>query len=165
MRDDIVGVCPGSFDPITNGHLDIIVRASKLFDNVIVLLLNNPNKNYTFTLKERISMIENSVSNIENVKVEHFNGLLANYKVNENDKFCLVKGLRAVSDFEYEIQHAVTNKILNNDLETIFIHSGREYTYLSSSMVKQVAKFNGDIRTFVHKNNLDIIVNKLCSKE
>jgi len=165
MKNNIIGVCPGSFDPITNGHLDIIERAAKLFENVIVLLLTNPNKGYSFTTNEKLKMIKNTTEHLGNVKVDCFSGLLANYKKGEYEKICLVKGLRAVSDFEYEIQHAVTNKILNNDVETIFINSEREYIYISSSMVKQVARFNGDISAFVHRDNLSIIVDKIYNEE
>lgn len=165
MKNNIVGICPGSFDPITNGHLDIIFRASKLFNKIIVLLLNNPDKKYTFNVDERLKMINNSIKHIENVEVQYFDGLLANYTTKSGETLCLIKGLRAISDFEYEIQHAITNKILNNNLETIFIHSGREYTYLSSSTVKQVAKFNGNIDMFVHKDNLSMIMQKICNKE
>ncbi|MGL5973084.1 MAG: pantetheine-phosphate adenylyltransferase [Oscillospiraceae bacterium] len=160
MKKDMVGVYPGSFDPITNGHLDIIKRSSNLFEELIILILDNPDKIYTFSNKERVKMVENSIANINNVRVEYYSGLLADY-CKEKGACCIVKGLRAVTDFEYEFQHALINKILNKNLETIYINASSEYMYLSSSAVKQVAKFDGDISMFVHNENLDIIKDRL----
>lgn len=156
---NLTAICPGSFDPITNGHIDIIYRASKIFDEVVLLITNNSTKNYFFTVEERILMAKNASSHIKNVCVDYCDILLAEY-VKKFDRCCLVKGLRAVTDYEYEFQHAITNKILNSELETIYINASNEYMYLSSSVVKQVAEFKGDISMFVDKQNLKIIEDK-----
>lgn len=153
-----IAVCPGSFDPVTNGHIDIIRRTSKLFDRVIVVVMTNYHKpNSCFTASERVELIERSVSDIPNVKVEMYGGLLAEY-CEKKGASVVVKGLRAVSDFEDEFQQALTNKKLNPELETIFITTDAEYMYLSSSVVKQVCGFGGDISTFVPEAVCDDIV-------
>lgn len=142
-------ICPGSFDPVTYGHIDIISRASKMFDHVIIAVLVNPTKDFaSFTIDERIALLKKATANIPNVEVVQFNGLLADYAKKRNAT-AIVKGLRAVSDFEYEFQMALTNKKLNPHCETIFLTSEAKYMYLSSSMVKQVAAFGGDISGFV----------------
>lgn len=145
-----VAVCPGSFDPITNGHLDIIRRASSLFDKVVVLVVINPDKHAAFTPQERADMIAQATATIENVDVDTYNGLLADY-VREIGAVAIVKGLRAVSDFEYEFQMALTNKMLIPFAETVFLTTSTQNMYLSSSIVKQVAQFGGDISEFVPK--------------
>lgn len=160
---NLIAVCPGSFDPITNGHIDIIYRASKIFDEVVLLITNNSTKNYFFTVEERMLMAKNASSNIANVKVDYCDVLLAEY-VKKFNRCCLVKGLRAVTDYEYEFQHAITNKILNSELETIYINASNEYMYLSSSVVKQVAELKGDISIFVDKQNLKIIEDKFKNR-
>ena len=141
-------VCPGSFDPITNGHLDIIVRSSKIFDEIYISVLNNSTKQPLFTVEERIEMIKEATKHISNVKVDIFHGLLVDYarKVNAN---ALIRGLRAVSDFEYEMQNASMNRVLSEDLETFFIMTNNQYSFLSSSIVKEVAKYGGNITTLV----------------
>lgn len=151
-----VAVCPGSFDPITNGHLDIIKRASLLFDKVIVLVCVNPLKQCSFTEQERVSMIKKCTEDIKNVSVDTFYGLLANY-VKQNNACAIVKGLRAVSDFEYEFQQALANKNINPYAETIFLTTSAEFMFLSSSVVKQIASFGGDISKFVPEVILDKI--------
>ncbi|MBE6781860.1 MAG: pantetheine-phosphate adenylyltransferase [Ruminococcaceae bacterium] len=153
-----VAIYPGSFDPITLGHLDIISRGAKMFNKVIVVVMSNVHKNSgCFTIDERVEMIKKSVSHIENVEVDHFDGLLANYAANKNADV-IVKGLRAVTDFEYEFQMALTNKKLNPDVETIFLTTSAENMYLSSSMVKQIASMGGDITDFVpHAIHNDIV--------
>jgi len=153
-----VAIYPGSFDPITLGHLDIISRGAKMFNKVIVVVMSNVHKNSgCFTIDERVEMIKKSVSHIENVEVDHFDGLLANYAANKNADV-IVKGLRAVTDFEYEFQMALTNKKLNPDVETIFLTTRAENMYLSSSMVKQIASMGGDITDFVpHAIHNDIV--------
>ncbi len=141
-------ICPGSFDPVTLGHIDIIKRASKMFDKVIVAVLVNMSKTPSFTIDERIAFLKKVVGDIENVEIVGFSGLLADYAKERGAK-AVVKGLRAMSDFEYEFQMALTNKKLNPELDTVFLTSDSQYMYLSSSMVKQVASLGGDISFFV----------------
>ena len=146
---DIIAVCPGSFDPITIGHLDIISRCSTMFSKVIVVVLQNATKkSSSFTVGERIEMIKKSTASLDNVEVDSFDGLLADYAAMKNAT-AIVKGLRAVTDFEYEFQMALTNKKLNPEVETIFLTTSAENMYLSSSMVKQIASMGGDISDFV----------------
>ena len=153
-------ICPGSFDPVTIGHIDIISRASKMFDHVIVAVLNNLVKNPSFTTDERIALLKEATKDFDNVEIVGFDGLLADY-AKERGVNVIVKGLRAVSDFEYEFQQALTNKKLNPELETVFLTSNAEYMYLSSSMVKQVASLGGDISSFVPECVHDIIIKRL----
>ncbi|MDO4747879.1 MAG: pantetheine-phosphate adenylyltransferase [Eubacteriales bacterium] len=141
-------ICPGSFDPVTLGHIDIIQRAAKMFDKVIVAVLVNMSKQPSFTIDERISFLKTAIGDIDNVEIVGFSGLLADYAKERGAK-AVVKGLRAMSDFEYEFQMALTNKKLNPELDTVFLTSDSQYMYLSSSMVKQVASLGGDISNFV----------------
>ena len=141
-------ICPGSFDPVTLGHIDIIKRASKMFDRVIVAVLVNMSKTPSFTIDERITLLEKALCDVENVEIVGFSALLADY-ARERGANAIVKGLRAMSDFEYEFQMALTNKKLNPELDTVFLTSDSQYMYLSSSMVKQVASLGGDISFFV----------------
>lgn len=143
-----VAVYPGSFDPVTNGHLDIIKRSSKLFDKVVVAVLNNTTKNPIFNLEERVVMLREVTCSLGNVEVDSFEGLLIDYLEKNNIKL-IVKGLRAISDFEAEFQMALMNRKLSSDIETIFMMTHSEYSYLSSSLVKEVFKFGGDITDFV----------------
>lgn len=159
-----IAVCPGSFDPVTLGHMDIINRASTLFDKVIVLVSVNSSKKYAFTAEERVELLKKVTGNLENVVVESDSGLLADYLKKKNAT-AIVKGLRAVTDFEYEFQMALTNKMLNPDLETVFLTTSSKNMYLSSSMVKQVASLGGDISSFVPSCVLDRIVDRLSAKE
>jgi pantetheine-phosphate adenylyltransferase len=159
-----IAVCPGSFDPVTKGHLDIITRAAKLFDRVIVLVSVNPAKCCSFTLEERVSMIRRCTVGIEQVTVDTFSGLLADY-VDKVGACAIVKGLRAVSDFEYEFQQALANKKLNSHAETIFLTTDSEYMFLSSSFVKQMASFGGDITDFVPKEIVGEITSRLVIKD
>ena len=156
-----IAICPGSFDPVTLGHLDIVNRARKLFDHIIVAVLVNPSKNTLFTLEERIDLLKRCCKDMDNVEVVGFDGLLADYAL-ERGASAVVKGLRAVSDFEYEFQMALTNKKLNPDLETVFLTTRAENMYLSSSIVKQVAQFDGDISNFVPECIHDDIRERLC---
>ncbi len=158
-QKDIIAVYPGSFDPPTNGHIDIIGRAAKLFPKVVVAITHNYNKKHMFTLEERLSMMKESVSNIKNVKVTSFSGLLVDY-LNKIDSFCIVRGLRALSDFEYEFQMALMNRQLKKDVETIFLMPDQEYTFLSSSMVREIASLNGNFKNFVPKNVYKKIISK-----
>ena len=153
-------ICPGSFDPVTLGHIDIITRASKMFDKVIVAVLTNPAKTPSFSTEERIDLLKKATADIPNVEIDGFSGLLAEY-AREKNAVAVVKGLRAVSDFEYEFQMSLINKKLNPELETIFYTSNQDYMYLSSSIVKQVASLRGDIRNFVPPCIHDEIFNRL----
>ncbi|PWA13390.1 pantetheine-phosphate adenylyltransferase [Pueribacillus theae] len=143
-----VAICSGSFDPITLGHLDIIKRGATVFDEVIVGILNNINKKPLFSVEERIELLEETTRDIPNVKIDSFNGLLIDYakKVGAN---CIIRGLRAVSDFEYEMQIASMNRKLDNEIETFFIMTNNEYSFLSSSIVKEVAKYQGSVSGLV----------------
>lgn len=143
-----IAVYPGSFDPATNGHLDIIKRSGALFDKVIVAVLNNPNKKPLFTVSERVDILRRTCGNLKNVEIDSFSGLLMDYAKSKNAN-AIVKGLRAVSDFEYELQMAHMNNKLNPDIETMFIMTSCKYSYLSSSLVKEVAQFGGCIRGLV----------------
>ncbi|UII57858.1 pantetheine-phosphate adenylyltransferase [Cytobacillus spongiae] len=143
-----IAVCPGSFDPITYGHLDIITRGAKVFDEVYVVVLNNSSKNPLFSVEERIELIKEVTKGIPNVKVDSFQGLLMDY-AKRVQASAIIRGLRAVSDFEYEMQITSMNRVLNDDIETFFIMTNNQYSFLSSSIVKEVAKYNGDISELV----------------
>ncbi len=144
-----IAVCPGSFDPITNGHLEIIRRASRMFDKVIVVVMSNYfKKTGAFTPEERVDLIKRVTCDIPNVEVELSYGLLADY-AREKNAIAIVKGLRAVSDFDTEFQQALANKKLNPEVETVFLTASGENMYLSSSVVKQICGFGGDISEFV----------------
>ena len=159
-----IAVCPGSFDPVTLGHLDIINRASKLFDKVIVLVSFNPNKSSaSFSVEERMEMIKSVSSHLKNVEVDSFDGLLADY-LKRTGAIAIVKGLRAVSDFEYEFQMALANKKLYEEAETVFLTTRSENMYLSSSVVKQIASLGGDISSLVPPQILDTIKNRLSKQ-
>jgi len=143
-----IAVYPGSFDPCTNGHLDIITRAAGMFEKVIVAVLINEKKHPSFTLEERVEMLKSVTEHIPNVEITSFSGLLAEF-MRKNDYSIIIKGLRAVSDFEYEFQMALTNRALYDKIETVFIPACSEYMFLSSSVVKEVAKYNGDLDALV----------------
>lgn len=135
----------GSFDPMTNGHLDIITRASKMFDELVVGVIVNPNKNPLFTREERVEMIQEATSHLDNVSVDSFEGLLADY-VNENQFDAVVRGLRATSDFEYEISMAQMNACLfNKGIESVFLMTSPRYSFISSSMIKEVVSLHGSV--------------------
>ncbi len=143
-----IAICPGSFDPITYGHLDIIQRGAKVFDEVYVGVLHNSAKKSLFTLEERVRLIEEAAAHIPNVKVESFQGLTVDYAKSKN-ACAMIRGLRAVTDFEYEMQITSMNRVLNEDVETFFIMTNNQYSFLSSSIVKEVAKYGGDITELV----------------
>ena len=157
-----IAICPGSFDPVTLGHKDIIERTAELFDKVIVLVMSNSVKSPLFSLEERMDMIKRCV-NMGNVEVDTYNGLLVNY-ARENNAVAIVKGLRAVSDFDYEFQQALTNKSLYPEIETVFIAARGENMFLSSSMVKEVCRLGGDVSQFVPGEILDDVI-KRCKGE
>lgn len=154
-----IAVYPGSFDPITNGHLDIIKRASSLYDKVIVGVLNNANKNPVFTSIERKQMIDVATKNLENVSCAVFSGLLVDF-AKEQDASVIIKGLRTVADFEYEFQMALLNKALDSDFETVFLMTNSKFSYISSSMVKEVAKYHGQLEGFVPSCIINDIIKK-----
>ncbi|GAB6098524.1 pantetheine-phosphate adenylyltransferase [Halanaerocella petrolearia] len=155
-----VAVYPGSFDPVTNGHLDIIERASNIFDEVIVAVFVNPNKNPLFTREERVEILEEAVQNFYNVEVDSFAGLLTQY-LKQNDGDVIIRGLRAVSDFESEFQMASMNKKLAPEIETLFMMTNTKYAYLSSSAVKEVASFGGCIEELVPQHVIDQLIKRL----
>ena len=145
-----IAICPGSFDPVTLGHLDIISRTSRLFDKVYVAVLKNSSKKKSlFNIEERMELLRRCITDLPNVEVITFEGLLVDC-ARENNAIAIVKGLRAVTDFEYEFQMALTNKKLNPELETLFLNTNAKYMYLSSSIVKEVGKNGADISEFVH---------------
>lgn len=143
-------VYPGSFDPVTNGHLNIIKRAVKIFDEVIVAVFNNPNKEPIFSMEERVKLLKQTAGNIEKVKIDSFTGLTTKYVKSQN-ACAIIRGLRAVSDFEGEFQMASMNKELDSDIETIFLMTDSKYAFLSSSVVKEVAQFGGKMDNVVPK--------------
>ena len=144
-----IAVCPGSFDPVTKGHLDIVTRASKLFDRVIVLVVINAAKTPSFSPEERVQMIREVIGgSLPNVEVDTFSGLLADY-VRDVGAVAIVKGLRAVSDFEYEFQQALANRKMNHRLDTVFLMTSEKYMSLSSSLVREIGRHGGDISDFV----------------
>ncbi len=155
-----VAVYPGSFDPVTYGHLDIIRRASLMFDKVIVAVMCNSAKTPLFTLDERVKMLKESVSDLDNVYIESFSGLLIDYCKKENIHI-VIRGLRAITDFEYELQIAQTNKELShNQVDTVFLTTSLKYSYLSSSVVKEIASYNGDITPCVPEFVADFVYKK-----
>ena len=160
MRDKVIALCPGSFDPVTIGHLDIITRASNMFYKVIVVVASNSSKNCSFLPQERVELIKKCIPNLTNVEVVHYSGLLADYAA-EVGATAIIKGLRAMSDFEYEFQMALTNKKLNPNVETLFLTTAAENMYLSSSMVKQIALMGGDISSFVPEVIKQDIINRI----
>ncbi|MFJ7825064.1 pantetheine-phosphate adenylyltransferase [Psychrobacillus sp. NPDC096623] len=143
-----IAVVPGSFDPITNGHLDIIKRGASIFGEVYVVVLNNSSKNPLFSVEERIHLIEEATSHLPNVKVQTFSGLLIDYAESVSAS-AIIRGLRAVSDFEYEMQITSMNRVLNDKIETFFIMTKNQYSFLSSSIVKEVARYGGNIEELV----------------
>ena len=151
-------VCPGSFDPVTNGHLDVIERASRLYDEVTVAVLVNTAKQGLFAVEERIDMLREVTASLGNIVVDSFHGLLVDH-CRERDIPVVVKGLRAVSDFDYELQMAQMNHRLTG-LETLFVATNPEYSFLSSSLVKEVAKFGGDVRGLVP----DLVLDRLATR-
>lgn len=155
-----IAICPGSFDPVTIGHYDIIKRASALFDKVIVLVAHNPHKTTAFSVEERVSMLKKVTAGLDNVEVDSCTGLIAEY-ARIHEATAIVKGLRAVTDFEYEFQMALANKKLYPEAETVFLTTSSENMYLSSSVVKQIALFGGDISGLVPDILIDEIKNGL----
>lgn len=142
-------VYPGSFDPVTLGHIDIIERTSQMFDRVVIGVLNNKSKSPLFSVEERVNMLKEVTADLPNVEVQAFEGLLIDF-VRKNDARVIVRGLRAITDFEYELQMAQTNRVIAPEVDTVFLTTNLRYSYLSSSIVKEIAEFNGDISAFLH---------------
>jgi len=141
-------IYPGSFDPLTNGHLDVIQRAAKLFDRIIVAVANNERKKPVFSLEERLSLVRDALTHIPHAEADSFDGLLVDY-VHRRSGSAIIRGLRAVSDFEFEFQLALMNRKLNEDIETIFMMPKDTLTFLSSSIVKEISRLGGDVSSFV----------------
>ncbi len=144
----LTAIYPGTFDPITNGHVDLLTRAARMFDRVVVAVAENPSKKPVFSLQERISFVEQAIADFPSVSVVGFSGLLVDFAQQE-EATVIIRGLRAVSDFEYEVQLAGMNRRLNADVETVFISAAQEYAFVSSSLVREIALLGGDVSDFV----------------
>ena len=153
-------VYPGSFDPVTLGHYDIIERTSKMADRVIIGVLNNQAKSPLFSAQERVNMLKEVTASLSNVEVQSFDGLLIDF-VRENHADVVVRGLRAITDFEYELQMAQTNRVIAPEIDTVFLTTNLRYSYLSSSIVKEIAAYQGDVSAFVHPFIADRVKEKL----
>lgn len=158
-----IALCPGSYDPVTFGHLNIIRRCAGLFDKVIVVVLLNAEKSYAFSSEERVEMLTKVTGDLPNVEIDSYGGLVADY-ARQVGACALAKGLRAVTDFEYEFQMALINKKLNPELETVFITTDSQFMYLSSSAVREVARFGGDLTDFVPPQLAGTIRERLLEK-
>jgi pantetheine-phosphate adenylyltransferase len=154
-----LAIYPGSFDPVTNGHIDIIVRGLKIFDHIVVCILNNPTKQALFSVEERMEMLRNSLNGIRQIEIETYDGLLVDYAV-KRKAHAILRGMRAVSDFEYEFQMALMNRRLNRDIQTVFLMTGLRWIFTSSSIIKEAARFGGNITGMVPK----IVQQKLKDK-
>ena len=159
-----IGIYPGTFDPITNGHIDIINRAVLLFDKVIVAVTTNPSKSPLFSIDERIEMVVSSIRVLSYVEVDSFDDLLVNYALHKNAT-AIIRGLRATSDFEFEYQMALVNRKLSNELVTVFLMPNEKYTYLNSTIVKEVASFNADVSCFVPEAANKKLLEKFSAKK
>ena len=159
-----IAVYPGSFDPMTNGHLDIIKRAAKTFDKVYVAILTNSAKTPAFSLSQRIDWLNRATKGLDNVEIDSFSGLLVNY-ANEKNANIIIKGLRAVSDFEYEFQMALTNRALSPNIETMFLMTNGKYSYLSSSIVKEIARLGGSLNGLVPDFMIEEVTNEITKNQ
>jgi pantetheine-phosphate adenylyltransferase len=157
-------IYPGSFDPITNGHLDVIARARKLFDEVVVAVAHNIKKDPLFSLEERVEFLHTVLANQPGVQIGHFDGLLVEFAAAQQAN-AVIRGLRAVSDFEFEFQMALMNRKLNGQVETIFLMPKEEYTYLSSRLVKEIARLGGDVSAFVPATVVKALANKMAKRQ
>jgi len=158
-----VAIYPGTFDPITNGHLDIIERAAKIFDRVIVAVTTNPGKKPLFEVAERVQMIRQITASFPGVEIDSFTGLLVDY-VTRKGATAIVRGLRAISDFEFEFQMALVNRKIAENIETVFLMPNEKYTYLNSTIVKEVAAFGGDVSRFVPPEVVALLAEKMSKK-
>jgi len=156
-----IAVYPGSFDPVTLGHADIIERTAKIMDHVIVGVLQNYSKTPLFSVEERVTMLRNVTSHIKNLEVKSFDGLLVDF-VHQNRADVIVRGLRAITDFEYELQLSQTNRVIAPDIDTIFLTTNLKYSYLSSSIVKEIARYQGDISGFLHPEVARMVKEKMA---
>ena len=154
-----IAIYPGSFDPVTNGHLDIVKRGLKLFDKIIVTILYNPGKETLFTVDERLDMLQISMKNLSNVEIDRFDGLLVDYAAKRKAD-AILRGMRAVSDFEYEFQMALMNRRLNREIQTVFLMTGLRWIFTSSSIIKEAARFGGNIEGMVPSTVLKRIKEK-----
>jgi pantetheine-phosphate adenylyltransferase len=154
-----IAIYPGSFDPVTNGHLDIVERGLKIFDKIIVAILCNPNKEYLFDLQERLEMLKDCLKKFKNVEIDNFDGLLVNYAAHRK-AHAILRGLRAMSDFEYEFQMALMNRRLNREVQTVFLMTGLRWIFTSSSIIKEAIQFGGNIDGMVP----DLVQEKLVQK-
>ncbi|HWR39736.1 MAG TPA: pantetheine-phosphate adenylyltransferase [Patescibacteria group bacterium] len=159
-----IAVCPGSFDPVTNGHVDIFARAATMFDLLIVAVFHNPGKKPLFTMEERVEMLNLATKDIPNIRVDSFSGLLNDYVHRQNSQI-IVRGLRAFSDFEYEFQRALLIKKIDPLMETVFMMTNSEYSFVSSSGIKELAKFGGDISKLVPECVQKRVVEKMAVEE
>ena len=158
-----IAVCPGSFDPVTNGHIDIFERASNMVDLLIVAVFHNPNKSPRFSVTERVDMLQEATQHIPNIKVDCFSGLLNEYAKKQNSTI-IIRGLRAILDFEYEFQRALLIKRIDPTLETVFMMTRSEYSFISSSAIKELAKFGGSIKDLVPVCLEERIIQRLSSQ-
>src|ERR1700730_3504318 len=152
-------IYPGSFGPVTNGHVDVIGRARKLFDEIVVAVAHNDEKQPLFSLEDRLALLHNALDKIDNVRIAQFDGLLVEFAIAQKAK-AVIRGLRAVSDFEFEFQMALMNRKLEGEVETIFLMPKEEYTYLSSRLVKEIARLGGDVSRFVPRPVADALAKK-----
>lgn len=155
-----IAIYPGTFDPVTFGHLDVIERAGKIFDKIIIAVTNNPKKTTLFSINERIELLEKTTKHMDFVEIDSFKGLLVEYAAKKNAK-AIIKGLRELSDFQFEFQQAVINKKLDSNIESVFVMTNPKFFYLSSSVVKEIALFGGNISNFVPKEVEIAIAKKL----
>ncbi len=156
-------VYPGTFDPITNGHLDLVERGLRIFDEIIIAVAPNPRKKPLFSIEERVKLIEEAIKRCKGVRVEVFDGLLVDY-VKSRGAVAIIRGLRAVSDFEYELQMALMNRKLDSNIETVFMMPSEEYTFLTSTIVKEVSMFNGSVRGLVPEHVEKALKEKFLKK-
>lgn len=158
-----IAIYPGTFDPVTNGHLDILQRAASVFGEVYIAVAHNLHKNPLFTIDERIEMVKRCTSQYSNVKIDQFNGLAVEY-ARQVGASVIIRGLRAISDFDYEFQMALMNRHMNDNIDTVFFMPHEDYTYLSSSTVREIVRFGGDVAEFVPEYVKNELIRKLRSK-
>ena len=159
-----IAIYPGTFDPITNGHLDLVSRAEQIFDEVIIAVSDNPRKNPLFTTQERLALVDEAVQNIPHVHVESFDDLHVNFVARKNAKF-VIRGLRAVSDFEYEFQLASANRRLDSNVETIFLTPQESNYFISSSLVREISYYGGDVSSFVPEHIIAALKSKYTTQD